>query len=156
MRILGLALLAVMTAGCGDCAVDCAIGYEVIPGTCNCRPIPGYDAAPAPGNDAAPAGGPLASCVPGSLCADGSRCIEGCPHLQGFSPNPANGICGVSGRDGCGCGVVFDPCDTPGTSCLMPACCDYQGICVTPDERAAICARPEGSRFDCTTVDAGA
>jgi hypothetical protein len=35
----------------------------------------------------------------------------------------------------------------------MPKCCDYEGICVTPDERVAICARPEGSRFDCTTVD---
>jgi hypothetical protein len=37
----------------------------------------------------------------------------------------------------------------------MPACCDYDGICVTPAERAAICARPEGAHFDCAS-DAGA
>jgi hypothetical protein len=39
----------------------------------------------------------------------------------------------------------------------MPACCDYEGVCVTPAERAAVCARPEGAHFDCTgTTDAGA
>jgi hypothetical protein len=31
----------------------------------------------------------------------------------------------------------------------MPACCDYEGICVTPGERDAICARPEAVHFDC-------
>jgi hypothetical protein len=36
----------------------------------------------------------------------------------------------------------------------MPACCDYEGICVTPTERAAICLRPEGAHFDCTAQDA--
>jgi hypothetical protein len=37
----------------------------------------------------------------------------------------------------------------------MPACCDFEGICVTPSERAAICARPEGAHFDCSSVDGG-
>jgi hypothetical protein len=37
----------------------------------------------------------------------------------------------------------------------MPACCDYEGICVTPSERAEICSRPEGAHFDCSGVDAG-
>ena len=148
MKILGLALLAALAAACSSrCYPDCIYGYEPVPGECTCRPIPD--------SGAGPAGGPLASCVPGSTCADGSRCIEGCPYASGFSANPANGICGVPGRDTCGCGAVLDPCSLPGTVCLMPKCCDYEGICVTPDERVAICARPEGSRFDCTTVDAG-
>jgi hypothetical protein len=37
----------------------------------------------------------------------------------------------------------------------MPACCDFDGICVTPSERAAICARPEGAHFDCSSTDGG-
>jgi hypothetical protein len=147
MRVVYLALLALI-AGCSStrCYPDCIYGYEPIPGECSCRPIP---------DGGGSAGGPLSSCREGSACATGSRCIVGCPYLGSFSPNPANGICSVPGRDTCGCGGVLDPCDLPGTVCLMPACCDYQGICVTPDERAAICARPEGSHFDCTTVDAG-
>jgi len=37
----------------------------------------------------------------------------------------------------------------------MPTCCDYQGICVTPAERADICSRPEGAHFDCSGADGG-
>jgi hypothetical protein len=37
----------------------------------------------------------------------------------------------------------------------MPACCDYEGLCVTPGERAEICSRPEGAHFDCSAIDAG-
>jgi len=151
MRILTLALLAMVVAGCGDCFVDCAVGYEVVPNTCTCRPVPDAGVA-----DASVAkGAPLASCVPASGCAAGSTCIEGCPASRMSTPAPAVGVCSVPGRDACGCGAVADPCDTSGTVCLMPACCDYPGICVTPEERGAICARPESAHFDCPTSDAG-
>ena len=80
---------------------------------------------------------------------------KGAPRLPEAFDCAVPGICSVPGRDTCGCGAVSDPCDTPGTVCLMPACCDYPGICVTPAERASICARPEGAHFDCSSVDAG-
>jgi hypothetical protein len=101
-------------------------------------------------------GNAFSSCTPsGATCGAGSACIEGCPSSAKQSIGDVPGICSVPGRDTCGCGVVVDPCVTPGTICLMPACCDYQGICVTPAERAAICARPEGAHFDCSAFDAG-
>jgi hypothetical protein len=31
----------------------------------------------------------------------------------------------------------------------MPSCCDYAGLCVTADEKAAICAGPDALRFQC-------
>jgi hypothetical protein len=88
-------------------------------------------------------------------CGAGSTCIEGCPSSAEPSVGAVGGICSVPGRDTCGCGAVADPCDTPGTVCLMPACCDYEGICVTPTERAEICSRPESTHFDCSGLDAG-
>lgn len=90
---------------------------------------------------------PLASCTPTASCGAGSDCITGCP-----TSGPERGVCSVPGRDMCGCGAVLDPCETPGTVCLMPACCDYKGVCVTPAERADICSRPEGARFDCNAA----
>jgi len=146
MRILFLALSTMVAAGCGDCFADCAEGYEIVPHTCSCRRVADAGLAPA---------APLASCALAVGCTAGSTCIEGCPGFGTSSSVPAAGICSVPGRDSCGCGVVADPCETPGTTCLMPACCDYPGICVTPDERVAICARPEGAHFDCTATDAG-
>jgi hypothetical protein len=148
MRALVLGLLAMGAAGCGDCLPDCALGYEPVPHTCSCRPLP--DA----GTTDAPKAEPLASCAPAVGCVAGARCVEGCPRYRVTSSVPPVGVCTVPGRDSCGCGVVADPCETPGTFCLMPACCDFEGICVTAEERAAICARPEGAHFDCTTTDA--
>ena len=154
---LGLALLACAGAaqGCGKCIVDCADGYEPIPNTCACRPILDAGATDSSADTAADAASAadaadtLASCLPGTnACGAGSTCIQGCPNAG----SPA-GVCSVPGRDSCGCGSVLDPCNTPGTVCLTPACCDYMGICVTTGERAAICARPEGAHFDCTAAD---
>ena len=155
--ILCLLLLSFVAASpsCRECMASCAYGYEPIPDSCSCRPIldggandsnadTAADAATADATDAAT----LASCLPGTnACGAGSSCIQGCPNAG----SPA-GVCTVPGRDTCGCGGVLDPCSTLGTVCLMPACCDYQGICVTPAERAAICARVEGARFDCTAA----
>ena len=31
----------------------------------------------------------------------------------------------------------------------MPACCDYQGLCVTPAEQAIVCNGPDANRFNC-------
>jgi hypothetical protein len=138
-------LIAVALGGCGDCLVDCAEGYEPVPDQCTCRPIP-YSGG---------TGTPLAPCAADSTCLYGLTCIEGCPASRLASATSAGGICSMGGRDSCGCGAVADACETPGTSCLMPACCDYQGLCVTPDERADICARPEGVHFDCAKSDAG-
>jgi len=92
----------------------------------------------------------LASCTPAVGCETGSTCIDGCPSFAKPAIGAVGGICSVPGRDTCGCGAVADPCDTPGTVCLMPACCDYSGICVTPAERAEICSRPESAHFDCS------
>ncbi len=141
MKLLVLALLAVLTASCGKCAVDCAPGYEVIPNTCDCRPIAYTDGS---------AGTPLGACSSSGTCLYGLPCIEGCPASRLGVTNAPGGICGMGGRDTCGCGGVDDPCETAGTVCLQPACCDYQGICVTPEERVAICARPEAIHFDCS------
>ena len=79
-------------------------------------------------------------------CPPGSRCIEACYNMLNGGPG---GVCSVPGRDGCGCGAVFDPCDDSGLQCLMPACCEAEGVCVTPEERADICAGPAAYRFDC-------
>ena len=162
---IGALLTVLAGAGCksSKCFPDCVAGYEPVPNACTCRPV--ADAATdgtssdvagdSNSADGARDGGPLASCVPGSACGSGASCIEGCPASAKPSIGSVGGICSVPGRDTCGCGVALDPCTTPGTACLMPACCDYEGICVTPAERAAICARPEGAHFDCTAVDAG-
>lgn len=161
--LFGAALAVPAGIGCSmkKCNVDCALGYENVPNTCSCRRLPdagtdrnGSDAAGGSmGQDASDAA-PFASCVPGSACASGGTCIEGCPASARPSIGQVGGICSVSGRDTCGCGAALDTCQTPGMVCLMPACCDYEGICVTPTERAAICARPEGAHFDCS-ADAG-
>jgi hypothetical protein len=151
--VLALFSFAAAIAGCAYCSVNCADGYEKNPGNCSCRPIRdgGADAIAASdgGSDAASDAALLASCLPGSACGAGSTCIDGCPASRLPANTTAGGVCSVAGRDTCGCGGVLDPCDTPGTVCLMPACCDFQGVCVTPAERAAICARPEGVHFDC-------
>jgi hypothetical protein len=93
----------------------------------------------------------IVHCVPDqdASCPAESSCVQGCPFGSGpLIPN-VGGVCSVAGRESCGCGLVPVPCTTPGTECLMPACCDYSGICVTPEERAAICNGPDGVRFDC-------
>jgi hypothetical protein len=162
---IGVALAALAGAGCTKCNVDCIPGYEPTSDGCSCHPVPdagadrnrfdASDGSTSPdGSDGATDGGPLASCVPGTACGSGSTCIEGCPASVRPSIGAVGGICSVPGRDTCGCGVALDTCQTPGTVCLMPACCDYEGICVTPAERAAICARPEAAHFDCS-ADAG-
>lgn len=134
------------------CFPECVPGYEPVPNACICRPIKDAGGSDAPSDQAetGDAAETLASCAPGTTCGAGSLCIEGCPSSANPSIGAVPGVCGVPGRDTCGCGVIADPCDTPGTVCLMPACCDHAGICVTPTERAAICARPEGAHFDCS------
>jgi hypothetical protein len=158
------AVLAGASCKSSKCSVDCAAGYEPVLNACACRPVAdagtdrgsvGSDGSSSPdSSDAARDRGLLASCEPGSSCGSGSTCIEGCPASVRASIGSEGGICSVPGRDSCGCGAVLDACQTPGTVCLMPACCDYEGICVTPAEHAAICARPEGAHFDCAS-DAG-
>lgn len=99
--------------------------------------------------------GPLSHCIPGALahCSSGSTCVEGCPSPTAAGPNSGisarGGVCSVPTRESCGCGVVLQPCTTPGLTCLMPSCCDYEGLCLTPDERATICAGPDAVRFHC-------
>ena len=97
--------------------------------------------------------GPLGHCSPGKptdQCPSSSLCVEGCP-----SQGPAGGVCSVPGRESCGCGVVLQPCTTPGLNCLMPSCCDYEGLCVTPEEQATICAGPDAVRFQCALAHSG-
>jgi hypothetical protein len=108
------------------------------------------------GGDAIPsveAGAILGFCLPGAAgaCPSGSQCVPGCPY-QPNSLRPIKGpggLCSVPGRESCGCGIVPAPCTTPGLDCLMPACCDYEGLCVTPAEKATICAGPDAVRFAC-------
>ena len=154
--ILALASLSLVAAAPACGGWDCADGSEPVPNSNLCRSIldagsadSSTDAAAdtASAADAGDAGdaATLASCLLGTnTCGAGSTCIQGCPNEGSLA-----GVCSVPGRDTCGCGGVLDPCDTPGTVCLMPACCDYMGICVTPAERVAICARVESGHFDC-------
>lgn len=96
--------------------------------------------------------GPYPSCDPaqGGACGEGSFCREVCP-----GDGSAVGFCTIPDRDSCGCGGVFDPCDTAGTTCLMPSCCDYWGLCVTPDEGDSICDGLFAEHFDCSGWVAG-
>jgi hypothetical protein len=93
---------------------------------------------------------PLSHCTPGDSnpCSPQSTCIQGCPNKPGLL-GPPGGICSVPGRESCGCGVVDQPCTSPGFKCLYPSCCDYEGLCVTQEERAAICAGADAPRFAC-------
>lgn len=94
---------------------------------------------------------PLAHCRPneGDQCPSGAACVEGCPFgLQSSIPEPG-GVCSVPGREPCGCGAFDQPCTTPGLECLYPSCCDFAGICVTPEEKTAICMGPDAIRFAC-------
>jgi len=148
---------AVVTAGCRNkCdSWPCAAGFRPDDDTCICRPL--NDAAADDGRGDASAvdsdtddAAMLASCGPAaSGCGGGSTCIDGCPASHFPDAGSVGGVCSVPGRDTCGCGAVLDTCATAGTTCLMPACCDYPGVCVTPAERAEICARPESIHFDC-------
>lgn len=92
---------------------------------------------------------PLTHCLPSSAapCESGSICVEGCPSNPAL-PDPG-GICSVPGRETCGCGAMPQPCTSAGLDCLMPSCCDYPGLCVTPDEKDVICGGPDALRFDC-------
>lgn len=78
------------------------------------------------------------------LCGQASSCITGCPSKGG------GGLCSVAGREMCGCGIIDQPCTTPGLECLYPSCCDYQGLCLTPAERQAVCSGPLAAQFNCT------
>jgi hypothetical protein len=94
---------------------------------------------------------PLVHCRPGQddQCPSRSVCVEGCPFgFQSKIPSPG-GICSVPGREPCGCGAFDQPCTTPGLHCLYPSCCDFPGICVTPDEETAICKGSDAVRFAC-------
>jgi hypothetical protein len=103
------------------------------------------DAAPDATSDAT--SGYLEPCYSADQsCPPDSYCIEACYYTPNGGPG---GVCAVPGRDGCGCGVVFDACEDPGLQCLMPSCCDWQGVCVTPEERAKVCAGAAAPRFDC-------
>ena len=95
---------------------------------------------------AAPDAGILVACSGQGdpLCGQGSSCIVGCPSKG------AGGLCSVAGRETCGCGIIDQPCTTPGLECLYPSCCDYQGLCLTPPERQAVCAGPLAAKFNCT------
>jgi len=97
-----------------------------------------------PDSDAGPmCGGPLATCSDDESCCEGSMCVGNtCPPTQGA------GVCTPPDRDGCGCGAVWDDCDTPGTTCLS-AGCEYPGVCVTPSEMAAICNSADPGCFVC-------
>jgi hypothetical protein len=152
-----VSLLLASSCSTSKCLPDCIPGYEPVPNACSCRPVQdaGIKDATAEQMETGNAEEALGSCTPDAGCGSGSLCIGGCPSSAMPSIGAAGGICSVPGRDTCGCGAVLDPCTTPGTVCLMPACCDYEGICVTPAERAAICARPEGAHFDCFSFDAG-
>lgn len=97
------------------------------------------------------AGTPLAHCTPSQSdqCPSRSVCIEGCPFgFMSSIPSPG-GLCSVPGREPCGCGADDQPCTTPGFLCLYPSCCDFLGVCVTPDEKTAICQGPDAVRFAC-------
>ncbi len=104
---------------------------------------------------AAPDAGMLAAC--GSqgdpACGQGSSCVVGCPFQGG------GGLCRIAGREMCGCGAADQPCTTPGFECLYPSCCDYEGLCLTPDERQTVCSGPLAAKFDCArqigSTDAG-
>jgi hypothetical protein len=97
------------------------------------------------------AGAPLGSCRPGTAdsCSAGSTCVAGCPMGSNPMVTTPGGLCSAPGRETCGCGVVLSPCTTPGLACLLPSCCDFEGLCVTPSERAVICSGPDAIRFDC-------
>jgi hypothetical protein len=97
------------------------------------------------------AGAPLGPCRPGAAdaCPVGSSCVQGCPNVSSPTLTTPGGLCSVPGRESCGCGVVLSPCTTAGMGCLMPACCDFEGLCVTPAERVAICSGPDALRFNC-------
>jgi hypothetical protein len=131
--------MVVLTPGSGDASLsDAAL------------PIAGPpDAGAAPDADAAlPAEAEvgLDPCIPdaGGACPAGSICVEGCPR-----PTSPGGLCTVPGRERCGMGIVPNPCTTPGLDCLYAACGDLEGLCVTPTERARICAGPDAVRFAC-------
>jgi hypothetical protein len=120
------------------------------PGAGDERDAEAIDAGDAP----APveAGAPLGHCLPHAdgACPSGSTCVEGCPWQpnQSFIPAPG-GLCTFPGREQCGMGIVPNPCTTPGLACLYAGCGDYEGICVTPTEKATICAGPDAVRFAC-------
>ena len=68
--------------------------------------------------------------------------------MPGCAPNgQSDGVCKVPGRETCGCGAAAQACTTAGTSCLMPSCCDHQGLCVTDSERQAVCSGLMASHF---------
>ena len=140
MTKLGLALLLVaLGCGTGKLTADAMTGEGGTAGS--------QDAA----TDATVDAATLKACAPNvPPCGAGRTCILGCAR-----DNPERGVCSFPDRDSCGCGAVLDECETPGTTCLMPACCDYPGVCVTAVERAAICGRPEGAGFDCVTASQG-
>ncbi|MEL6179549.1 MAG: hypothetical protein AAFS10_11380, partial [Myxococcota bacterium] len=71
-------------------------------------------------------------CGPDSRCV-GRDCTEGADAL---------GLCTLPERSSCGCGVLWQDCETAGTTCLA-AGCDHEGLCVTPEEMRVICAAPE-------------
>jgi hypothetical protein len=99
----------------------------------------------------APPGEALGHCVPGpNECVAGAVCVQGCiPRAYPGTGKPVGGLCTFPGRERCGCGIVPAPCTTPGFDCLSPACCDFEGLCVTPEEKAVICAGPDAFRFAC-------
>ncbi|MGM0575223.1 MAG: hypothetical protein ACQEXJ_05795 [Myxococcota bacterium] len=97
---------------------------------------------------AEPAGEPMSTCAGSDDCAGTSQCVgHTCPE----SPD-AVGRCTDPTRDVCGCGAVWDGCETAGTTCLA-AGCDYPGLCVTPEEMRTICESGDAGCFECPWCD---
>jgi len=154
----GAAVFNCAMAGCSSPPL-CSEGCRAPCGCCSCSPGVRsgdlvctdqlcYAPAPAPAPPA-PDAGILVGCSGEGdpLCGKGSSCIEGCPDKGG------GGLCSVVGRETCGCGaIVYQPCTTPGLQCLYPSCCDFQGLCLTPAERQAVCSGPLAAKFNCTSA----
>ena len=88
---------------------------------------------------------PAMACDTADSCCEGSWCVGNkCPASTGA------GLCTDPAKDTCGCGAEWDDCTTPGTYCLS-AGCDYPGLCVTPEEGAAVCGSDDTGCFECPT-----
>jgi hypothetical protein len=63
MRMLLVVSSMVVTAGCSDCLVECALGYEPVPGACSCRLVQDFGGAPDASLDSPPPSPGGCSCV---------------------------------------------------------------------------------------------
>jgi hypothetical protein len=102
------------------------------------------------------AGAPAEACGCDGACMAGARCIRDIVSTVTGSHPGGFAVCTSTDAGLCVCGVWLDDRCQGGAGCVCPGA-DDNGLCLTPEQKATLCAGPLAKSFNCSftpSVDA--